>query len=134
MSCVAIGITKIGICTSNYPNRTVEITFLEQFWNLFYFLIVNNNQYLSHVVDNIIFKISLWMTVKSNSLWLFCNFGIFILLYIHMNNNKFTYDRFKTAKFWFCMLDMLLSSLLKLLTFFLNTKKRFTAISIVSIT
>ena len=30
----------------------------------------------------------------------------FCLLYIHINNNKFTYDKFKSAKFGFSILDM----------------------------
>ena len=44
--------------------------------------------------------------VESKSLRLFCNFGLFCLLYIHINNNKFTYDKFKNAKFGFSILDM----------------------------
>ena len=40
-------------------------------------------------------------TVESKSLRLFWNFGIFCLLYIHINNKKFTYDKFKTEKFGF---------------------------------
>ena len=46
-------------------------------------------------------------TVGSNSLRSFWNFIIFCLLYIHINNNKFAYDKFKTAKFGFSMFDML---------------------------
>ena len=43
----------------------------------YYLLVVNNNKYLSYVVDNIIFGISvpdyLSRTVESNSLRIFCN-------------------------------------------------------------
>ena len=46
------------ICTSDYPSIHVGTTSLGQVWNLFTFHVVNNNIYLSHVVDNIIFWIS----------------------------------------------------------------------------
>ena len=59
-----------------------------------YYLVVNNNKYLLHDVDSIIFGINVLdypsRTVESKSLRLFCNFNIFCLLYIHINNNKFT--------------------------------------------
>ena len=65
-------------------------------------LIVNNNKYLTHVVENIIFGISVpgyhSRTVESNSLRLYWNFSIFCLLYIHINNNKFIYDEFNLRK------------------------------------
>ena len=51
-----IGTNDIRICTSNYPSRTVEIvsgTILK----FIYFSVLNNNKYLPHVVDNIIFGI-----------------------------------------------------------------------------
>ena len=89
------------------------------------FLVVNNNKYLSYVVDNIIFRISVpdypSRTVESNSLCLFWNFCIFCLLYIHINNNKFTYDKFKSAKFGLSIFDMFSHVLLKLFTFLINT-------------
>ena len=54
-----------------------------------FFLVVNNNKYLPHVVENIMFGISVpdypIRTVENNSLRLFWNFGIFCLLYIHVN-------------------------------------------------
>ena len=76
-----------------------------------YFLVVNNDKYLSYVVDNIIFKISVpdypSRTVESKSLQLFCNlvYSIYII-FIYVNNNTFTYDKFKSAKFGFSILDM----------------------------
>ena len=45
-------------------------------------------------------------TVESNSLRLYWNFMLFCLLYIHINNNNFTCDKFKSAKFGFSILDM----------------------------
>ena len=75
-----------------------------------YFLVVNNNKYLSCVVDNIMFRTSVpdypSRTVESNSLRLFWNFCIFCLLYIHIDNNKFIFHKFKSAKFGFNILDM----------------------------
>ena len=64
-----------------------------------WYLFVNNNQYLRHVVDNIIFRISVpnypSRTVENNSLRLYCNlvyylYFIFIKLTIslHMTNSK----------------------------------------------
>ena len=101
-----VGPVKIGICISNYPSRTVETTFLDTILKLVYFLVVNN-KYLPHVVDNIIFGISVpSRTVESNSLRSFWNFCIFCLLYTHINNNKFTYDKFKSAKFGFSIVDI----------------------------
>ena len=80
---------------------------------------------MQHLVDNIIFGISVpdypSRAVESNSLRSFWNFGIFCLLYIHINNNKFTYDKFKTAKFGFSIFDMFGQVLLKLFTFLINT-------------
>ena len=85
---------RIRNLPSNYPSRTVEIvsgTILK----FIYFLVVNNNKYLSYFVGNIIFGISVpdypTRTVESNSLRLFWKLCIFCLLYIHINNNKFTY-------------------------------------------
>ena len=52
-----IGTNDIRICTFNDPSRTVEIvsgTILK----FIYFLVLNNNKYLSYVVDNIIFGIN----------------------------------------------------------------------------
>ena len=43
---------------------------------------------------------------------------VFCLLYIHRNNNKFTYDKFKSAKFGFSMFDIFGEVSLKL---FINT-------------
>ena len=45
-------------------------------------------------------------TVESNSLRLFWNFSISCLIYIHINNIKFTYDKFKTGKFRFSVFDI----------------------------
>ena len=89
------------------------VTLKPRFWDnsvFVYILVVNNNKYLPYFVDNIIFGISVpdypCRTVESNSLRLFWNFGIFCLLYIHINNNRFTYDKFKSAKFGFSIVDM----------------------------
>ena len=46
---------------------------------------------------------------------------MFCLLYIHINNNKFTYDKFKSAKFGFSIVDMVYSSFIKIVTFLINT-------------
>ena len=96
----------------------VSGTILKFVWNLF----VNNNKYLPHVVDNIIFGISVpdypSRTVESNSLRSFRNFTISCLLYTHINNNKFTCDKFRTAKF--STFDMFSQVLLKLFTFLIN--------------
>ena len=92
---------------------TPVVTLKPRFWDnsvFVYILVVNNNKYLSYVVDNIIFGISVPdypnRTVESKSLRLFCNFGVFCLFYIHINNNEFTYDKFKSTKFGFSILDM----------------------------
>ena len=53
-------------------------------------------------------------TVESNSIRSFWNCSIFYLLYIHINNNKFTYDEFKST---ICFSQVLL----KLFTFLINT-------------
>ena len=96
-----IGIIKTSVCTSNYPSRIVETTFLERF-EICLPLVVNNNKHLSDVVDGIIFGISIpnhpSRTVESNSLRSFWNFSIFCLLYFHINNNKFSYDKFKSGE------------------------------------
>ena len=139
-------------------------TLKPRFWDnsvFVYIIVVNNNKYLSYVVDNIIFVISVpdypnktlkprfwynseicllfsrkqqqifiiccWQyhirnqrtrlpsrTVESNYLRLLWNFCIFCLLYIHINDNKLTYDKFKSAKFWFSKLGMFLSSNIKI--------------------
>ena len=119
-----IGTNDIRICSSNYP--TVEIvsgTILK----FVYFLIVNNNKYLPYVVDNIIFGISVPVypsrTVESNTLRLYWNFSIFCLLYIHINNNKFTYDKFKTAKFGFSIFGILWLSFFNIV-YFLDRHRR----------
>ena len=39
------------------------------------------------------------------SLRLFWNFNIFCLLYIHINNIKFTYDKLESVKFGFSIFD-----------------------------
>ena len=50
------------------------------------------------------------------------SFGIsFCLLYIHINKNKLTYDKFKRGKFGFSILDILYSSFTKLFTSLINT-------------
>ena len=114
---------KISYSESVYPIIPVKLlnhvsgTILK----FVHLLVVNNNKYLSHVVDSIIFRISVpdypSRTVESNSLRLFWNLCIFCLLYIHMNNNKFTYDKFKSAKFGFSILDMFYSSFIKIVYF-----------------
>ena len=95
-----------------YPIAPVE-PLKPRFWNNYeicLLLVVNNNKYSSHVVDIITFGISVpdyhSRTVESKPLRLHWNFSIFCLLYIHINNNKFTYDKFKSAKFGFSILDM----------------------------
>ena len=104
--------------TSKYPSKTVIFRnhFSGTILKFVYFLVVNNNKYLSYVIDNIIFGISVpdypSRIVESNSLRLFWNFCIFCLLYIHINDNKFTYDKFKSAKFGFSILDMLFTFLI----------------------
>ena len=40
-----------------------------------------------------------------------------------MNNNKFTYDKFKSAKFGFSILDMFWSSFIKIV-YFLDKHRR----------
>ena len=52
-------------------------------------------------------------TVDCKSLRLFWNFILSCLLYIHINNNKFTYDKFKTTKFAFSKFDMFSQVLFK---------------------
>ena len=98
-----------GISVPDYPSRNVETTFWDNSEICLLFS-RKQQQILSYVVDNIIFGISVpdypSKTVESKSLRLFCNFGLFCLLYIHINNNKFTYDKFKSAKFGFSILDM----------------------------
>ena len=96
---------------SAYPITPV-VTLKPRFWGnsvFVYILVVKNNKYVSYFVDNIIFGISVpdypSRTVESNSLRLFWNFCIFCLLDIHINN-KFTYDKFKSAKFGFSIFDM----------------------------
>ena len=88
-------------------------------------LAVNNNKYSPHFVDNLIFRINVpdypSRTVESDSLRLFWNFCIFCLLYIHINNNKFTYDKFKTVKFGFSILNMFYLSFIKIVYFLVNT-------------
>ena len=105
---------------SAYPITLVE-PLKPRFWDnseICLLLVVNNNKYLPYVIDNIIFRISVpdypSRTVESNSLRLFWNFCIFCLLYIHINNNKFTYDKFKRAKFGFSILDMLFAFLISI--------------------
>ena len=87
------------------PSRTVETTFSSTILKFVQFLVVNNNNnnYLPHVVDDIMFRISVSdypsRTVESNSLRLFGNFSIFCLLYVHIvNSTKFTYDKSKNCK------------------------------------
>ena len=105
------------LLTISYSESASSITAVEplkpRFYTILkfvYFFVVNNNKYLSYVVDNIIFGISVpdypSITVESNSLRSFLNFSKFCLLYIHINNNKFTYYKFKSAKFGFSMVDM----------------------------
>ena len=43
----------------------------------------------------------------------FWNFSVFCLLYIHINNDKFTYDKFKTAKFGFSIFDVVESEFIR---------------------
>ena len=90
-----------------------------------YLLFVNNNKYLSQLVHIIIFGISVpdypSRTAENKSTRLFWNFCIFCLLYIHINNNKFTYDKFKSAKFGFSITISFSEVLLKLFTFLINT-------------
>ena len=75
---------------SRYPNMFIwcwSVTILK----FVYFLVVNNNKYLSYIVDNIIFGISVLLfsvysdypsrTVESKSLRLFWNFSKFCLPY-----------------------------------------------------
>ena len=88
----------ISYSESAYPITPV-VTLKPCFWDnsvFVYILVVNNNKYLSYVVDNIIFGISVpdypSRTVETNSLRIFWNFCISCLLYIHINNNKFTYN------------------------------------------
>ena len=52
-----------------------------------------------------VYPITLVETLKPISTIILC-FGLFCLLYIHINNNKFTNGKFKTAKFRFSILDM----------------------------
>ena len=103
---------KISYSESAY-SITPVVTLIPRFWDnsvLVYILVVNNNEYLSYVVYNNIFGISVpdypSITLESKSLRSFWNFSKFCLLYIHKNNNNFTYDKFKTAKFGLSMHDM----------------------------
>ena len=59
---------------------TPEVTLKPRFWDnsvFVYIIVINNNKYLSYVVDNIIFGISVpdypSRTVESKSLRLLCN-------------------------------------------------------------
>ena len=69
---------------SAYPITLVE-ALKPRFWEILksvHFLVVNNNKYLTYVVDNIIFGISEpdypSRTVESKYLRLFCNLGYFV--------------------------------------------------------
>ena len=88
-----------------------------------YFLVVKNNKYLSNVVNNIIFGIGVpdypSRTIESNSQRLFWNFCIFCLLYIHIDNNKFTYDKVRNSDSVYSICSS--QVLLKLFTFLINT-------------
>ena len=92
---------KISYSESVYPIIPVKLlnhvsgTILK----FVHLLVVNNNKYLSHVVDSIIFRISVpdypSRTVESKSLRLFCNLVYFVYfifiqttIYLHMTNSK----------------------------------------------
>ena len=45
-----------------------------------------------------------YIAVENMCLRLFWNFNIFCLLYIHMNNINFTYDKLESVKFGFSIL------------------------------
>ena len=82
-------------------------------------------QILSYVVDNIIFRISIpdypSRTVESKSLRLFCNFGVFCLLYIHITTINLHMTILKVrnsdSAYSICFSHVLL----KLFTFLINT-------------
>ena len=100
-----------------------------------YFLVVNNNKYLPYVfvltkyllnvVDNNIFGISIpnypSRTVESNSLRLFCNFGVFCLLYIHITSINLHMTNSKVRNLDPAYSICFSQVLLKLFTFLINT-------------
>ena len=78
----------LALITSESAHPVIQVEPLKRFWDnseIFLLLIVNNNKYSLHGVDNIIFGISMpdypSKTVERKSLRLFCNFGLFCLLY-----------------------------------------------------
>ena len=99
-----------------------------RYWNnseFVYFLVVNNNKYLPHVVDNIIFGISVpdypSRTVESKSLRLLCNLVYFVYfifiettMNLYMTNSKV---RNSDSAYSICFSQVLL----KLFTFLINT-------------
>ena len=107
---------------SDYPSRTVDATFLGQFWNLFTF---SRKQQQIFITCRWHYHISVPdypnRTVKSKSLRIFCNFSLFCLLYdhtntinLHMTNSKL---RNSDSAYSICISQVLL----KLFTFLLNT-------------
>ena len=95
-----------------------------RFWDNFEICLLyvhKHNKYLPHVVDNIIFGISVLdyhiLTVGTTILGQFWNLCSFCLLYIHINNIKFTYDKLKSVKFGFSIFDKLSSSFMEFVNF-----------------
>ena len=120
-----------ALITSESAHSIIQVEHLKQrFWQNYeicYLLVNNNTIYLLHVVDDIIFGFNVLdypsRTVESRSLWLFCNIGLFCLLYSQINNNKFTYDKFKSANFVFSILDVFQSGFIKIV-YFLDKQPR----------
>ena len=113
-----------AISVPNYPNSNVETPFLGQFY-ICLLLVVNSNKYLSYVVDNVIFGISVpdnpSRTVESNSLRLFCNFGVFCLPYIHITTISLYMTNSKVRNSDSAYSIRFGQVLLKLFTFLINT-------------
>ena len=57
------------------------------------------------------------------SLYDYIGISVYFVYFIHINNNKFTYDKIKSAKFGFNILDMIYSSFIKIV-YFLDKYRR----------
>ena len=100
-------------------------------------LLFVNNRNIYHILltisySELAYPITPVESLKATLYRSFWNFIVFCLLYIDINNNKFTYDKFKVrnsdSAYSICFSQVLL----KLFTFLINTPiKRFTTFSIV---
>ena len=85
---------------------------------------VSNNEYLLLTISysEATYSITPVEQLKASLYDHFCISEYFVyFIYIHINNNKFTYDKYKTAKFGFSVFDVFSQVSLKLFTFLINT-------------